>query len=337
MSELHLDYPLVSVIVPTYNNEARIEKTLRSIIAQDYPNIEIIVVNDVSTDSTATIARRVLTAWGGQFKVIDRSVNGGQSASRNTGLNLAQGQYVIFFDHDDLAEKNYISRLCSEAEGTGADLVFCGFKIYHEGKNRYEEFPIKLSSPLQSANDYIAAWLKGKLVNCVWCFIFRKIFLDKNGIRFKESCYVGEDIEFTLKAFGVSTCTSFVKDPLYIWVHHPAQQTAGGGPRTADFQSVKLTMLYRGRAARYIIKHGTKRARDYMLCFYIPKNFIKRCTDFVEKEDKISYERQIRMLRHRKIRTLLLSSVKFLCFEPEVFLKAVLLLWCPRFYYWLRS
>ena len=77
-------HPLVSIIIPTYNNEARIARTLENIISQDYPNIEIIVVNDVSQDSTAAIARRVLTSWGGPFQVIDRSVNGGQASSRNT-------------------------------------------------------------------------------------------------------------------------------------------------------------------------------------------------------------------------------------------------------------
>ena len=330
-------YPLVSVIVPTYNNEARIARTLESIIAQDYPNIEIIVVNDVSTDSTADIARHVLTTWGGQFKVIDRSINGGQSASRNTGLAAAQGQYIIFFDHDDLAEKNYVSRLCGEAEQTKADMVFCGYKIYYEMENRCEGFPIRLSSPLRSSDDYIVAWLKGKIVHCVWCFIFRKKFLDGKGLHFKENCHVGEDIEFCLKALAVSSRTSFVKDPLYIWVHHPTQQTAGGGPRAAEFRSTKLNIIYRLRAALYIAKHGSKRVRNYMVYFYIPKSFIKQFTILAEKGDRDSYERRIRMLHHRTVRQMLLSTAKFLCFEPEVFFKAVMLLFCPRLYYRWRS
>ena len=273
----------------------------------------------------------------GQFRVIDRSVNGGQSASRNTGLAVAQGKYVIFFDHDDLAEKNYISRLCGEAEQTRADVVFCGFKIYYEMENRYEEFPIRLSAPLRSADDYIAAWLKGKLVHCVWCFIFRKAFLNETDIRFKENCHVGEDIEFSLKALALSTRTSFVKDLLYTWMRHPTQQSAGGGPYAADFKSIKLEMLYRWRTALYIAKHGTRRMRDYMAYFYIPKNIVKQFTIFAEKKDKVSYERHIRVLHHHTVRKLLRSTVKFLWIEPEVFFKAITLLYCPKLYYWLRS
>ena len=329
--------PLVSVIIPTYNNETRIARTLENIISQDYPNIEIIVVNDVSTDATAAIAHRILTIWGGSFQVIDRSVNGGQASSRNTGLDAASGKYVIFFDHDDLAEQNYVSRLCDEAERIEADVTFCGYKHYYEADNRYEEEPMQISSPLASPDDYVIAWLKGKLGSAIWCYIFRKEFLCEQGLRFTEGCHVGEDIEFYVKALTLSRRTSFVKDHLYIWMHHPTQQSAGGGPRGALFHSVKLEMLYRWRIARYVARHGTNRLREYMLYFYIPKNFIKQFTIFAEKKDRASYERQMKKLRHRTMRNLLLSTVKFLWFEPEVFGKAMLLLCCPKFYYRLRS
>ncbi len=329
--------PLVSIIIPTYNNEARIARTLENVISQDYPNIEIIVVNDVSTDATASIARHVLSSWGGSYKVIDRSVNGGQASSRNTGLDAAGGKYVIFFDHDDLAEPNYVSRLCDEAERVQADVTFCGYKNFYEAEHRYETVPMRLSSPLASPEDYVVAWMKGKLGNGIWCYIFRKEFLREQDLRFTEGCHVGEDIEFFVKALAVSGRTSFVKEHLYTWTHHPTQQSAGGGPRAALFHSLKLEMLYRWRIARYIARHGSHRLREYMLYFYIPKNFIKQVTIYAENNDRISYERQIGKLRHRTIRNLLLSTVKFFWFEPEVFGKATVLLCCPKLYYRWRS
>ena len=329
--------PMVSIIIPTYNNEARIARTLENIISQDYPNIEIIVVNDVSQDTTAAIARRVLTSWGGPFQVIDRSVNGGQSSSRNTGLDAASGKYVIFFDHDDLAEKNYVSRLCGEIERVKADVTFCGYKVYYEAESRYEEVPMQLTAALASPEDYVIKWLKGKLGNTIWCYIFRKEFLLEHKLRFTEACHVGEDIEFFVKALTVSARTSFIKEHLYIWMRHPTQQSSGGGPRGALFQSVKLEMLYRWRIARYVSRYGSNRLREYMLHFYIPQNFVKQFTVFAERKDWASYERQMKKLRHRTMRNLLLSTVKFFWFEPEVFGKAMLLLCCPKFYYRLRS
>ena len=108
MSELK---PLVSVIIPTYNGAERISKTLNSIIEQDYENIEIIVVDDVSTDNTAEVVKNILEKSGRKFQLIKRTVNGHQSASRNTGFNASNGKYVIFVDHDDLTEKNFVSSL----------------------------------------------------------------------------------------------------------------------------------------------------------------------------------------------------------------------------------
>ena len=81
-------YPLVSVVVPAYNAETRIAYSLKSIIAQDYPNIEIIVVNDASTDATEQAARSVLEGCGRPFTIITHKKNSGETASRNTGRRV---------------------------------------------------------------------------------------------------------------------------------------------------------------------------------------------------------------------------------------------------------
>jgi hypothetical protein len=196
---------------------------------------------------------------------------------------------------------------------------------------------MQLTAALASPEDYVIKWLKGKLGNTIWCYIFRKEFLLEQKLRFTEGCHVGDDIEFFVKALTVSARTSFIKEHLYIWMRHPTQQSSGGGPRGALFDSVKLEMLYRWRIARYVSRHGSNRLREYMLYFYIPQNFVKQFTVFAEKKDWASYERQMKKLRHRTMRNLLLSTVKFFWFEPEVFGKAMLLLCCPKFYYRLRS
>ena len=94
------DLPLVSIIIPTYNGEKHIAQTLKSIIAQDYENIEIILSDDVSTDNTVKISRELLEKSRYKFKIVERSINGGQCSARNTGYNAASGEYVIFFYHD---------------------------------------------------------------------------------------------------------------------------------------------------------------------------------------------------------------------------------------------
>ena len=91
MNSCGITYPLISVVVPVYNTEKRIAYSLESIIAQDYPNLEIIVVNDASTDATETNARHILENCGRPFSIITHKENRGETASRNTGMDAMNG------------------------------------------------------------------------------------------------------------------------------------------------------------------------------------------------------------------------------------------------------
>ena len=99
-------YPLISVVVPAYNRSSRIAYSLESIIVQDYPNLEIIVVNDASKDGTEQAARRVLESCGRPFSIITHKGNRGVSGARNTGIDAMKGEFLWFMDADGKAEKN---------------------------------------------------------------------------------------------------------------------------------------------------------------------------------------------------------------------------------------
>ncbi|MDD2725082.1 MAG: glycosyltransferase [Methylovulum sp.] len=95
------DQPLVSVVVPVYNDESTINDTLTSIFSQDYKNLEVIVINDGSTDGTAAILDQYLDQYKDRIKIIDQS-NAGSAVARNQGIKTAQGKYIAFIDADDL-------------------------------------------------------------------------------------------------------------------------------------------------------------------------------------------------------------------------------------------
>ena len=97
--------PRISVIVPVYNGEKLLEKTLKSVFAQTYPAHEIIVIDDGSTDSTP----RILERLGSRIKT-RRIENSGAAASRNAGIKIATGDYLAFLDADDLWFKNRLAR-----------------------------------------------------------------------------------------------------------------------------------------------------------------------------------------------------------------------------------
>lgn len=122
----HTDNPLVSVIVPVYNGEAFISRCLDSIVNQTYKNIEVIVVNDGSTDSTRFKVERYCSIYSG-FICIDKDNNGLEDA-RKTGVNAAKGKYIQYIDADDTFYDNEtISNLVEISELNNADMVVSPF------------------------------------------------------------------------------------------------------------------------------------------------------------------------------------------------------------------
>ena len=100
----------ISVIIPTYNGTTRfIEQGLESVLAQTYPDMELIVVDDASTDDTMAVVQRHLHSCQHQVEYIQRSVNGGPGAARNDGARLATGEYLAFFDQDDLWAPSFLA------------------------------------------------------------------------------------------------------------------------------------------------------------------------------------------------------------------------------------
>lgn len=171
-----MDAKLVSVIVPAYNVESTIEKCLDSIIAQTYKNIEIIVVNDGSTDKTTEILKKYSEAYS-QIKVCVHEKNQGLFAARITGVKAAKGDYIGLVDSDDYITRDYYRELVSEAEDKNADIVVA--KLVQENQegcqwiqNIYEDFSFGLK---KGENIWNAYWeQEGQLF--IWHTLWNKLY-----------------------------------------------------------------------------------------------------------------------------------------------------------------
>ncbi len=141
---------LVSVIVPVYNAGQYLEKCLSSISLQTYGNIEIIVVDDGSTDGSGDVIRSFSSA-DIRFRCVFRE-NRGVSASRNLGVSMAQGDYLAFVDADDWVEPDYIEKLLRLAVSTGSMLVACNHVI-EQRKNSFPRFDISREERFISYRD----------------------------------------------------------------------------------------------------------------------------------------------------------------------------------------
>lgn len=117
---------LVSIIVPVYNREAYVEQCINSLINQTYKNIEIIVVDDGSTDRSGEICE-TFASEDVRVKVVHQE-NGGVSHARNVGVSHAQGEYISFVDSDDYVTPEYVEYLLGLLETKGAELACCNFE-----------------------------------------------------------------------------------------------------------------------------------------------------------------------------------------------------------------
>lgn len=116
---------LVSVIVPVYNVEKYLERSIDSILAQSYENIEVILVNDGSTDNSRLILSKYEMVYSSKLVVYDKS-NGGLSSARNFGLDKANGEYILFVDSDDTIDRNMIANMMKMIKKYNCDIAFCG-------------------------------------------------------------------------------------------------------------------------------------------------------------------------------------------------------------------
>lgn len=329
-------YPLVSAVVPAYNSEKWIACTLESVIAQDYPNLEIIVVNDASTDATEKVALCVLESCGRPFSIITHKENRGVSASRNAGMESMKGEFVWFVDSDDLAEPNLVSALYALVEKYNCDMAFCGFKNRFENGHPDAPVPVNLEGATIRKGEELV-WLRAlnKIAPHICGMLFRKSSLTETDLRFQEGCTNGEDVEFQLKALCRAGQAAFTPDCLYIYVQH-----AGMGSVRDNDSKEKQLRRYRDntgaqiRTARYLSEHApSKRIKDLADNYLMPQAIIRRFTMYARTDDRAKFDA---LLSDRTTRNALRSSKRYFFQRPEIYLKAFALLHFPDIYFRLR-
>lgn len=188
--------PLVSIVVPTYNQEQYLPRCLDSLLSQTYENIEIILVNDGSTDGTC----KICNDYSNKHDVIAlfHTHNQGQSAARNLALDYAQGEYVMFVDSDDWIEKNTIQTILAESLKNSADIVFFN----------YNKNPLTIKG-----KDVLENVILGTLNCCYMCFMFTRASL-WDSIRLPEG-RLGEDSAVIYKLVCLSNNVFFLNKELY--------------------------------------------------------------------------------------------------------------------------
>ncbi len=199
----------VSIIIPVYKVENYIEKCLESVFAQSHRDIELIIVDDASPDASMEIAKRAvgrLENNGVSVKYVSHENNRGLSAARNSGIEVAEGDYLYFLDSDDeLYDENAIAGLVKAAEETEAHVIVGNYYVSREVNPYIGKYSKKA---LLKDGDLISAFVKGDLPVMAWNKLISKSVFDK-GLRFKEGILNEDELFSYLMLFlNPSVCVT---------------------------------------------------------------------------------------------------------------------------------
>jgi len=200
--------PLISVIVPVYNVEQWLAPCIDSILAQSYNNLEIILIDDGSTDSSGEICDRYENE--NENVIAIHTCNNGLSAARNMGLDIMRGEYVCFVDSDDILLPDAIRSLFSILSANKAD-ISVGRMLRRPAGNIGHKHQVLRYSPRQAIEDSL---YQKRLLNAAWAKLFSKQLF--NDIRFTTGILY-EDLDLIYKLFDRCKCVVYTTEPVYIY------------------------------------------------------------------------------------------------------------------------
>lgn len=204
----------VSVIMPVFNGEKYIEKSINSVYRQSYSAIELIIINDGSRDQSSDVLEKMLKLAPVHVSVkVFHQDNHGICYSRNKALDNASGKYVMFIDQDDYMREDCVETLCHKMESDNADMVIGGFDLVDFQGKVLEKWELKPDFP----------WSKFRITT-PWGRIYRKELIDRFHIRFMIT-KISEDLYFNMLYMSYCKKISITTYRGYFWVYNEQSES----------------------------------------------------------------------------------------------------------------
>lgn len=275
----------ISVIVPAYNVEKYLRRCLDSLVHQTYPNMEIIVINDGSTDGTKEIVEEFACRYEGKVFVYNQE-NAGQAVARNNGISYATGDYIGFVDSDDFVSPRMYEYLIREAEEKGCDLVTCGYygcddetgeiQVYQAGcRGEFDQSIFENPEILRLNAPY------------PWNKLYRKELLENAGFAFPEGI-IFEDLAAVFPLFLSAKKVGRVHEKLYYYI----KGRKGGTMSTFDQRHMQILDALKIVDEKFMEKGAFEKFKEILLFFHI--RHIQARFDEMEKYGDFSFEKEFR-------------------------------------------
>lgn len=193
---------MISIIIPVYNAQNSISRCLNSILNNSFNDVEIIAINDGSSDDSWKILQEYEKNNSGKIRIFNQE-NQGVAITRNRGIGYAEGEFIMFIDNDDYVDKDYIASFVSKIEDFGSDIVIGGYRRTDGKKTLFE---IKLQN---------VSWSK-YMIMAPWAKIYRRKFLLEKKLEFLNN-NIGEDVYFNLQVINLTNKIKIINYCGYNW------------------------------------------------------------------------------------------------------------------------
>ena len=207
-----LNHPLISIIIPVYNDDKNLPRCLDSVLLQTCENFECLIIDDGSTDGSPAICD-YYSSKDGRIRVFHKN-NEGTSKTRQFGITNARGEYILSVDSDDYIESCLVAEAVRIIKESGSDIYFLDFiEENAAGRKNIVRQPL----PASCCETILRLVLEGKLLSCLWNVILKKDFCAENKISFTESINYGEDSLFVIEVLLNKAKASYLSGAYY---HH---------------------------------------------------------------------------------------------------------------------
>lgn len=250
--------PSVSIIIPVYNVEHYLKKCLDSLSAQTLREIEMIVVDDGSTDASLAVASECARR-DGRIKVVHQE-NQGVSGARNTGLDAATGTYIGFADPDDWAEPGMFEALYTRAQRDRSDFCACDYRlVYEDGEGTGNVLGLQDGKLNIAEYGLDKLWNEKKFAAVIWNKIYRRSLIEEHGLRFESTRNVfSEDVLFNLCVLRHAETASSVGKSYYNYF----QMREGSLMNSVKPDHLKRELFLVDRFEGYYASHPNREVRE---------------------------------------------------------------------------
>lgn len=270
---------MVSIIIPVYNVEKYVGEALKSVLAQTYKDFEVIVVDDCGTDRSMKVVEEIAEK-SPCVHILHHERNRGLSAGRNTGIEAAKGDWLYFFDSDDILAPECINNLVSLAEvHPDAEIIVGQYDEFKEGE-AYHQARLKQQGAVFEG-DVIGSYLEDRVPTTAWNKLVRKDFLVKNHLFFEEGL-VHEDALWSFLTLCLVSKVVVSDDITYHYLQRPGSLDK---QKNANLHAIHYNKVY-CLQSKYVFEHGFQ--NDSRLFRFIEKRRYQLLTDACMSDPRLA-------------------------------------------------